>query len=270
LVGPHQVHPGEELVGGGDAHQILAGDLEEPGQTGSDPDEHGVMGLEELVEGLGHPDRDVGLEVDAERAKPVDLGGHDRLGQPVLRNPVHEHPAQFVQGLEHRHLVAHVSQVTGAGQTGGAAADHRHPTARSHLGGRRPIQSVLAYEVSDESLQVTDGDGAFLLGEDACPLALVLLGAHPPTHGGEGVVGLDHSGGGPEVAIGDMGDEPVDTDPDRASLNALRPGTLQAPFRLEDRQLGGVAQVHLVEGGRPGDRIALGHPHPLTRHPLLA
>ena len=69
-VGAHQVDAGEVLVGGVDAVEVLAGDVQEDRQAGAVGDEDGVEAFfgEQLVDGVGLADDDVALDLDAHLA----------------------------------------------------------------------------------------------------------------------------------------------------------------------------------------------------------
>ena len=105
----HQVDAGQELVGGVDALQVLAGDVHEHGQTGAGADEHGLEAvlLHQLVNGHGacRP------RCWSPRSRPWPSGPStsfcdDGLGQTELGNAVHQHAAGQMQRLEHRDLIA--------------------------------------------------------------------------------------------------------------------------------------------------------------------
>ena len=94
--------------------------------------------LHQLVDGHGLADDDVGLELHAAAAQHVDLEAHNVLRQTELRNAIHQHSAELVQRFEDVHLVAHLDEVAGAGQSGRAAADDG-----DFLAGRRRCSSAI-------------------------------------------------------------------------------------------------------------------------------
>ena len=65
--GAHEVDPGQVLVRGVDALEVLAGDVHEHRQPGTDREEDGVEPLAQLVEREGLADDRVGLDRDAGR-----------------------------------------------------------------------------------------------------------------------------------------------------------------------------------------------------------
>ena len=100
--GAHQVDPGEVLVGGVDALEVLARDVHEHRQAGADGDEDGVEPLPQLGQGERLADDRVRLDLDAQLLQPVDLGLDDVLGQAELGDAVDEHAAGGVERLEDR------------------------------------------------------------------------------------------------------------------------------------------------------------------------
>ena len=82
---------------------------------------------------------------------------HDGLGQTELGDAVDQHAAGGVEGLENGDLIAHLGQVAGAGQAGGAGADHGDLVAVGLGLLRHGVQHVLAVPVGHEALQTADG-----------------------------------------------------------------------------------------------------------------
>ena len=82
--GFHQVVAGEELIGGKDAAEVLAGDVHELRETGAGADEDGLeaLAVHQFIDGNRAAHDDVGLDLDAQGAHRVDLvrnaasGGH--------------------------------------------------------------------------------------------------------------------------------------------------------------------------------------------------
>ena len=85
-VGLHQVDTGQELVGGIDALQVLAGDIHEHGQARAGTDEHRLKAvlLHQLVDGDGAAHHGVRLHLDAHGLQSVhfllDDGSYGRKG----------------------------------------------------------------------------------------------------------------------------------------------------------------------------------------------
>ena len=275
-VGLHQVDAGQVLVGGVHAQQALAGDAQEPGQTGTGAQEHGLEALvgEQLVHGDGPADDGVGDHLHAQSLQPRHFPGHDGLGQTELGDAVNQHAAGLVEQLVNGDVVAHAGQVARAGQTGGAGAHHRHPVTVAHgllwLGGLIGVGGV---PVGHEPLQAADAHALALLAPDALALALVLLGADPAAHGGQGVGGGDDLVCLFKFAGGDPVDELGDPDVHRAALHAQRLLALEAASGLVHGHLLGVAQGHLFKVLVAYQRLllrhgVLGHAHIRLSHVL--
>ena len=107
IVGLHQVGAGEELVGGVNAQQVLAGDALEVGQARAGAHEHGVeaLFLEELVHGDALADDHVGDDLHAQSFHGGDFSADQILGQTEFGDAVDQHAAGGMQGLEHGDVV---------------------------------------------------------------------------------------------------------------------------------------------------------------------
>ena len=132
LVGAHQVHARQKLVGRVDAVEVLAGDAEKLRQSGAGGDENRVVVLvpHQFVDGDALADHHVGLELDAHAAQVVHLALDDGFGQAKLRNAVDEYAADLVQSLKNAHPMAFLDEVSGGAQTGRPAAHNGHALAR--------------------------------------------------------------------------------------------------------------------------------------------
>ena len=86
--GFHQVDPGQQLVGGIEPFQVLAGDVEHGRQTGAVGDEDRVEFVRELVEGQGLADDHVALDRHPQLDQPGHLGIDDLLGQTELGDAI--------------------------------------------------------------------------------------------------------------------------------------------------------------------------------------
>ena len=266
-VGLHQVDAGEELVGGVDALQVLAGDVHEHGQAGAGADEHGLELhlLHQLVDGDGPANHRVGLDLHAQVLQPVHFLLDDGLGQTELGDAVDQHAAGQVQGLEHGDLIPLPGQVAGAGQAGGAGADDRHAMAVGGGSGRL-LGGVGVVPVGHKPLQAADADGLALDAPDALALALGLLGADAAADGREGAV-LGHDLiGGLKVALGHLGDEIGDVDLHRAAGDAGHVLAVEAALGLVNGLLPGVAQGDLLEIARADHGGLVGHGVLLQTH----
>ena len=257
----HQVHAGEELVGGVDAVQVLARDVEELRQARSGRDEDGVVALllHQLVDRDAASDDHVRLEADAHLLQVADFPAHDVLREPKLGDAVDEHAADLVERLEHGDVVALLHQVAGGSERGGAAAHAGDPLP---AGGRARRQTELArlrLPVGDEAFEVADRERAELPAHHAGALALVLLRADAPGDRGQHVV-LAHLGcRGAVVPLEHELDELADLDPDRAALLAGRLLALDAAQGFGPGLRRIEAQVDLLEVRAPHGRRLLRH-----------
>ena len=247
-VGLHQVDTGQELVGGIDALQVLAGDVHEHGQARAGADEHGLKAvlLHQLVDGDGAAHHGVGLHLDAHGLQSVHFLLDDGLGQTELGNAVHQHAAGQMQRLEHRDLIALLGQVAGAGQACGAGADHSHLVAVGG-GDRRGLGAVGVVPVGHKALQPADAHGVALLAADAVHLALALLGTHAAAHSGQGAGLMDDLIGALIILFHDLLNKLRNTHVDGTAVHAGVVLAVQAAGRLVQRLLLGVAQGHLQE-----------------------
>ena len=249
LIGLHQVDAGEVLVGGVHAHQGRSGNLHKHGQAGARADEHGLVALlKQLGDGEHLANDHVQLNVYPHLLQVGHLPLDDGLGKTELGNAVAQHAAGGVEGLEDRDGVAHPGQLAGAGQTGGAGADHRHLVAV--LGGGGHVgDAVLRSPVGHKALNAADGHRLALDTPDALTLALGLLGADPARDGGQGVgVGQQLIGSG-QVALGHLAHKLGDGDAHGTSADTGLVLAVQAPLCLVLGLLQGVAQGHLFKVG---------------------
>jgi hypothetical protein len=259
--GLHEVVPGEVLVGGEDAVQVLAGDVHEPGESraGADKDRVVSVLLHELGDGADLADHVVHLEFDAELLQVLHFPLHDGLGEAELGDAVDEDAAGLVESLEDGHVVAGLDAVAGNGEPGGAGADDGDLLAR--LGGRLGHRrlALLGFPVGDEALQAADGHGLLLLAEDADLLALVLLRADAAADGGKEVGILDGRHRAGHVLVHDGLDEGRDVDRHGAALDAEGLLAHEAARSLDGGLVDGVPQRHGVEVLRPLVGVLLRH-----------
>ena len=172
----HQIGPGEELVGGIHAAEVLALDIHKPRQTcaRADKDRLETLRIHQLVDGQHPADDHVGFYFNAESLDGLDLLLHDSLGQTELGNAVYEHAARKVQRLKNRDLIAQLGEVSRTGQAGGTRTDDRHLVAvRRGLFDHDILLRVVP--IGDEALQAPDTDGIAVFASDAARLALGLL-----------------------------------------------------------------------------------------------
>ena len=262
-VGLHQVGAGEQLVGGIDAHQVLAGDVQELGQACAGANEDGLVALlKELVDGDGLAHNDIVLDLHAQGLQILDLSSHDLLGQTELGDAVDQHAAGLVEGLKNGYVIAHFAHVAGAGQAGRAGADHRHLVA---VAGRNDGSRLVLFGhvvIRHKALQATDGHALSPDAADAAGLALPLLGADAAADGGQRVGGGDDLIGGVKVALSDLGDEFGDTHAHRAAGAAHGFLAVQAALGLGNGGLRVIAQCDLI-------KVRGAHHGVLLRHGVL-
>ena len=259
LVGLHQVDPGEELVGGIDAGQVLAGDVHEAGQARAAADEHRLKALcKQLVHGLGLADDHVGFDVDPQLFQGVDLRLDDVLGQTEFRDAVHEHAARHVEGFKHAHLIAPPGQLACAGKARRAAAYHGYLMAVL-LRDLDAAVAVLPVPVRHEPLQPADTHRLALDAPHAVLFALAFLGADPAAYGGQGAGLGDDLIGGLIIPFLDLLDEGGDMDLHGATLHAGHVFAVEAAGRLIQGDLLGIAQGYFVEVFIPHVRLLGGH-----------
>ncbi len=166
----HQIAAGQVLVGRVDAVEVLAGDLEEPGQPGAGADEDGVERPRSRAQSTVRvlPTTIVEPQLDAQALHVLDLAPHDRLGQPELGDAVGQHAARLVQGLEHRDLRSRA----GRGRAATVMPAGPEPTTATFLplrGGRRgrSTAALRRLPVGDEALEPADRHRLALLAEHA-------------------------------------------------------------------------------------------------------
>ena len=151
-----------------------------------------------------------------------------------------------MQRLKDGHGISLTCQVTGAGQAGGAGADHSHLVAIGlglYDGGGVMLHGV----VCNEALQTADADGFALDGAHALALTLAFLRAHTAADGRQCRGLLDLGGSLEELALGDERDEIRDLHADRAAGYAGLVFAVEAAGGLFDRHLRGVAGCDLVK-----------------------
>ena len=178
LVGLHQVDTGQELVGGVNAAEVLAGDVHEHRKTCAGADEHGLEAVlaHQLVDGHDAADDHVRFDLDTEGLQTVDFLLHDGLGKSELGDAVDQHAAGEVERFKNGDIVALLGKVTRAGETAGAGTDDSYLFAVL-LCCRCGFDTVFSCPVCNETLQFTDGDGIPLETADTFSFTLALLWA---------------------------------------------------------------------------------------------
>ena len=222
---------------------------------------------EEIVDRLQPSDGRVGHDLHADFLQVLHLGIDDALGEAELGDPVDQHAARFVQGLEDGHIVAHLDEIAGDREPRGAGPDDGDALSRRGRQSRDLDRARVSLVIGDEALQAPDGDGVPLLAEDAELFALVLLGADPAADGGQAVRLLDLPGGLDEVPVGDQLDKGGDVDVHGASRHAAGLLALDAAPGFQHGRLRRVPRRDLVEIGDPCLGVLLRHA--LPGDPLL-
>ena len=101
----------------------------------------------------------------------------------------------------------------------------------------------------------------FHLVINAAALALLLLRTHTAAHCGQGACGAEHGGSATEVAAFNVFYESRNVDVDRASLDALRIGTVHASGGLEYGLLAAKPLIDLLIAGYAVGRVEFRHLH---------
>ena len=117
----HQVHTGQVFIGRHNVDGVLARNVHEIRQPGTRSHKNS---LEALVLQFFHAE---GLPNDAVLHKGhthlrqvLDFHIHNLVGQTELRNTIFQHTANFVQGLEHGHIISHLGHITRKRQSRGS------------------------------------------------------------------------------------------------------------------------------------------------------
>ena len=113
------------------------------------------------------------------------MTNHLSLGQTKFRDSIDKHAAGPVQGLKNRDVIAHLSQISGTGQTGRACPDHSDlmpigfgVILRHNPPGGGSIRGV--------ALQLANCHRLTLDSPDTDTLALGLLGTDAAADSGQG------------------------------------------------------------------------------------
>ena len=259
-VGLHEVGAGENLVGGVDAEEVFARDVQELGQAGTGTDVDSLKTVfKELVNGFALADDGVVDDFDAHGNEIVDFHLDDLLGETELGDAVNQHAAAFVEGFEDGDIITHFAKIACAGQPGGTGADHRHTMSVRGRNGNRGLVLFGIVIVSNEAFKPADGNTLALFATDAFAFALLLLGADTPADSREGVSGGEDVVGGVKITLNNLGDELGDADRNRAAGAAEGVFAVQATVCLGNGLLFGIAQGDLIKVFCTDDGILLGH-----------
>ncbi len=254
VVGLHEVHAGEVLVGKEHVGEVLAGHVEELGQAGAGGHVNGIEALLKQLLGVGDvANYSVVLKLDAHRLKAIDLALDNGLGQTELGDAVDQHAAAGEERLEDGDVKAVAGQLAGAGDAGGAGAHDGDLLAvlGLHDGGGGKLGLV-----AHKALQLADGHRLALLAANALALALVLLRAHAAADGGQHGLLADDVQGAAVVLGANLLDELGDVDVDGTALDAEGALAVHATLGLCQSHLLGEALVDGAEvAGALGGRL---------------
>ena len=164
-----------------------------------------------------------------------------------------------MEGLKNGDVIAHLAQVAGAGQAGGAGADNGDLVAVGFRYGDSGLILLGHVVIGHKALQPADAHALTLDAPDALAFALLLLGADTAADGGQGVGGGDDLIGGVKVPGSHLGDELGDADGDGAAAAAGHIPAVEAALGLVHGHLGGVAQGYLIKVAGADDGVLLGH-----------
>ena len=175
----HQVVSGQVFICREYAFCSLTRDTHKHRKTGTGTDEDRLKSflIEQLVDGDGFADNDVGFDLYAERFYVLYFFCNNiKLRKTELRNTVNEYAACLMQCFKNCDIVSHLCKIACAGKTGRTRADNCNFLAilfcRSSW-----FDAVLSCPVSNETLQLSDGNGFALDATDTFTLALALLWA---------------------------------------------------------------------------------------------
>ena len=173
----HQIDASQKFVRRVHTIQMLARNAHELRQTRAGSDKHRIVAFffEQFVNRDRTSDHDIGFELHAHRAHIVDLLANDLLGQPELRNAIHQHAADFVQRLENMHGVAFLHQIARRGQPRQAHCPRSRLSSPSAALSRWSEVEVLLLIVGDKALQVPDAERLAFSLEQASAFAVVFL-----------------------------------------------------------------------------------------------
>mmetsp|Transcript_11658 Transcript_11658/g.27322 ORF Transcript_11658/g.27322 Transcript_11658/m.27322 type:complete len:337 (-) Transcript_11658:419-1429(-) len=165
----------------------------------------------------------VGDEFDSFLPQQIDATVHGLLLQLHVGDSVHEQSSDAIGALKDGHLVSHLVQLVGAGQSGRSRSHHRHGHAAAFLRDAGGDFSVPKGPVDDRVFDVFDGHGI----------------VHEPGHTGS----LAGSGADPSREFGKVVGAVQ-------ALNGLVPGVLKHQIvPLRDQIVHRASRVGLAEGG---------------------
>ncbi len=169
-------------------------------------------------------------------SRPCDLLPENVPGQTVRRYPVREEPTRLRHALEDRHLVPGLPQVVGGGKSRRPGTYDRHPLCRLLPGRSVEFIEGLKDMISNEPLDLPDGDRLIELASRA--LVFTRVRADPSRYRREGVRLQHYLGRCRHVARTDLGQIGGHVDIGQTASGA---GRGPHPRRSEDRVVSRVA-----------------------------
>ncbi len=199
------------------ARQILAGEATLHVAVGAHAHEYGIVFVEQRLHRHVAADLGIEAELDAHAFEHLAAAGHDGFFHLEFGDAEGKQAADFLVAVVHHRLHAVARQHVGAGETGGAGADHRDALAGRHDVRHVGAPAGLERFLGDVALDLADGhraettdvrpaaDGfAEAVGvEGARAFAQPVLGADAAAHLGQRVGAVGELGGLEQAALGD-------------------------------------------------------------------
>src|SRR5579872_3906788 len=228
---------------------MFARDTHEQGQSGAGSDEHRVevFFIHQFADGDGFSDNDVRFEVHSHCAHVIDLLANDLLRQAELRDAIDKDAAEFVQSLKDVNFVTFLDQITGCGQSRGAAAHDRDSLSRRGRSFDISEVEMALLVVGDEALKIAHAQRFRFLAHQTTALAMVFLWAYPARNGRKDVVFANLCRRPEIVSSNNQLDELFHLYTDRTLVYAGRLCAFQATLRLSACQFFGISLVHFFE-----------------------
>ena len=234
--------------------------MQELRQTCARADEHGLIAVcKQLVNGLALADDGIVYDLNAHCLEVLDLGSNDLFGQTELGDTVNQNAAGLVECFKDGDVVAHLTQITCAGEAGRAGADDRDAVTVGFGGLDLVLYFLVHVVVGDKALEAADADALALNAANALTLALFLLRANTAADSRQGVGGGDDLISCVKVALCDLGDKLGDAYRNGAAGAAGHVVAVKAALCLVHCHLGSVAESDLVKVAGADYGILLGH-----------
>src|SRR5210317_175705 len=260
FIGLHQIGSGQVLVGRENSDQIIAWNIHESRQTGTDPDVHGVKALfKKFIYRDGTPNHGVAFQLAPQTLEKVDLLGHDSFGQTELRDAVDQHAAGLVKGLIDGNVMAFDDAITGHGETRGSGADDGNFFAGRFRLRRQFPGAVFPLPVRTIAFQVADGHRFALFTKYTQALTLYFLGTDPAADCWQSIFAPQVADRRSDISFGDQVDKTGNIDTDRTALDTGRFLALQTSGRLFLSHLVGISRRYFKKISGPDLRVLLGH-----------